>query len=805
MWGFISAISLVIGSVIGTWRLPRQSIRAVLMSFGGGALLFALSVELFAHRLHQSHGDGEHDSSNVVWVMEAAAVLGGLLYEGLNKALSSGGGEFRNSVTLRRKFHELRAMSLKRLVKRLSKLPLLSSLTTDELRYLVQHNMHHERFHKSDVIFHRDSPEKAIYFILSGCVEVLLFEEDENAVCPPSPKKPEGAESLTLSCREKVVDRMVLGRDQLFGDVAVLTGSDVRTEAKALGPVRSLVMPAREFRRLIDRKPDIRKHLLMRAVERLEKTNILSGLPLKSLIQLSTNAVPVTYEAGQTLIEGHVDGNSPLYIILMGTVDVEREDDGDRELVRSNQVVGSEHLMYARSRPVTAVAAEQVTALQISRHDLDLAVGECEGGLPWLKQKAEDKKKLELECSALPYTTPPASEYSVSLDGTHTPTLETMSFNDDCITSVINGVNADGKIHSKSLSKFCSNHSDGRSASKRSRSGSKVPCSPCVNMDVVIEPLDVLPNSVNAFNDRVNDSTTASSRVSGLSLFGASKERISKDRIGPAESPEIPCSPANRCSKTEGRKQSKAMLGWTEEPVAREDVDLDRVEPFTQEDQQEDLVRTPSKMDETTIEKVNSMERPSIDSPEDIRLSATLNPSASMEELKPTSTMATMDGAGHGGKHAAIMIWLGILIDGVPEAFVIGMMVTASNGQVKAVLPFVIGVFLSNLPESMSSSGTMKAHGMKTPIILAMWWTITLTTAVGAGLGASLFPPDASENPDLVMTIAAVEGVAAGAMLTMIAQTMMPEAFEQGGDIVGLSCLLGFLTALTVKLLPIGD
>merc|ERR1719262_2165454 len=133
------------------------------------------------------------------------------------------------------------------------------------------------------------------------------------------------------------------------------------------------------------------------------------------------------------------------------------------------------------------------------------------------------------------------------------------------------------------------------------------------------------------------------------------------------------------------------------------------------------------------------------------------------------------------------------------------MMVTASNGQVKAVLPFVIGVFLSNLPESMSSSGTMKAHGMRTKYILAMWWTITLTMAIGAGLGAALFPPDASENPDLVMTIAAVEGLAAGAMLTMIAQTMMPEAFEQGGDVVGLSCLAGFLCASSVKLLPFGD
>mmetsp|Transcript_76685 Transcript_76685/g.173453 ORF Transcript_76685/g.173453 Transcript_76685/m.173453 type:complete len:107 (-) Transcript_76685:97-417(-) len=104
----------------------------------------------------------------------------------------------------------------------------------------------------------------------------------------------------------------------------------------------------------------------------------------------------------------------------------------------------------------------------------------------------------------------------------------------------------------------------------------------------------------------------------------------------------------------------------------------------------------------------------------------------------------------------------------------------------------------------MSSSGSMKQHGMRVSTILLMWLTTTVLTAAGASLGAVLFPPGSGGDFWQELAVVSVEGLAAGAMLTMIAQTMMPEAFEQGGDIVGLSCLAGFLCALSVKLIPIG-
>lgn len=190
--------------------------------------------------------------------------------------------------------------------------------------------------------------------------------------------------------------------------------------------------------------------------------------------------------------------------------------------------------------------------------------------------------------------------------------------------------------------------------------------------------------------------------------------------------------------------------------------------------------------------------------------------SCPVSPVSEQGSVASGDEGAHGqsgGAHRAVMIWLGILIDAVPESLVIGILVnrTAVAGDdaytrfsrtTGAVLPFVIGVFLSNLPESMSSSGSMKAHGMRVSTILTMWFITTLLTAAGASMGAIIFPPRLGMDDSTELAVASVEGLAAGAMLTMIAQTMMPEAFEQGGDIVGLSCLAGFLCALSVKLVP---
>lgn len=150
-------------------------------------------------------------------------------------------------------------------------------------------------------------------------------------------------------------------------------------------------------------------------------------------------------------------------------------------------------------------------------------------------------------------------------------------------------------------------------------------------------------------------------------------------------------------------------------------------------------------------------------------------------------------GAGAG---AALAIWLGIAIDGIPESLVIGTLAIDPEG---VSLAFIAGVFLANLPEAMSSAVSMRSNGMSRARILLMWSSLCLLTGVGAFLGATLFPPE--QEGWLFFLVLAIEALAAGAMLTMIAETMLPEAFEEGGSIIGIATLLGFLAALSVAAL----
>lgn len=135
---------------------------------------------------------------------------------------------------------------------------------------------------------------------------------------------------------------------------------------------------------------------------------------------------------------------------------------------------------------------------------------------------------------------------------------------------------------------------------------------------------------------------------------------------------------------------------------------------------------------------------------------------------------------------APVAIWLGITLDGIPESLVIG----ASLIHTHISLSLVAGLFLSNYPEALSSSTGMRQQGFSFPRILLMWSSLTLLTGIGAALGSHFF---VNASPP---TFALVQGVAAGAMLTMIAETMLPEAYFKGGSVVGISTLSGFLVAI---------
>lgn len=142
-------------------------------------------------------------------------------------------------------------------------------------------------------------------------------------------------------------------------------------------------------------------------------------------------------------------------------------------------------------------------------------------------------------------------------------------------------------------------------------------------------------------------------------------------------------------------------------------------------------------------------------------------------------------------KGAPLGIWLGLFLDSIPEALVIG----ASVAQAGLGFSLLAGLFFSNYPEALSSSVGMREQGLRRRTIIMMWTVLMLSTGLFSALG-SIYFAEVSDS-----TFAFTEGVAAGAMLTMIAQTMLPEAYLKGGEIIGFSSLLGFLAAIFFKTL----
>jgi ZIP family zinc transporter len=146
-----------------------------------------------------------------------------------------------------------------------------------------------------------------------------------------------------------------------------------------------------------------------------------------------------------------------------------------------------------------------------------------------------------------------------------------------------------------------------------------------------------------------------------------------------------------------------------------------------------------------------------------------------------------MEGA-EGG--SALAIVLGIVLDGIPESAVLGLTLLEGSGVSVAMLA---AIFLSNLPEAVAATSGLTASGWRGSRVLLLWSGVVVVSGLAAVAGFGLFD-DASPS-----AIAFVLAFAGGAILTMLADTMMPEAFEKGGRWVGLLTTLGFATAFAIS------
>jgi CRP-like cAMP-binding protein/zinc transporter ZupT len=718
-WGVLSAVSLLIGAIIGVWRNPKKEIRAVFMAYGSGALIEALSIELFAHIVHLAEGgssrrlasgNGDGPGKGLVYVAMGMAILGGSCFAGLNKVLNDAGGFARHAASLKEQVGKRRGVFYDRLAAKLQKIPIFAGLEKEELRQLAS-KMKKDVFEEGETIFHHEDLHSPIFFLLSGSVRVDVFRVPELVVVSRGTSRAsskqmvgEVADKLAMLAEKTLIDledpppvlkarssviREVI-RDtstdhsylvqphQLFGELAFITGQSLSANATAVEVSKALKLLTHDFIDLVDESPTIKRFLVTSAAQ-----SMIEDRKMNVSMETLMNDMEMVIFSADEVIYDEVDENTPIYYLILGHIRLTYDNIGDaypstqdplgtsnKRIIRPGKLFGTDNFARNVRIKVTALAHDRALALCLRRDSLRGCTPPTTSKLAWSQAPPPD----------IVLTTP-------------APRSRTPSTQADEFTVP-----------------------EGRD---------------------LLNPLD-----------RDSSITTDPERCSPGTPLGNRRRSSTKESVG-----------------------RRSIVG-------RMDVSVQRMEskPILDGDNQIPQISDVEVLEELDDEGGNG------------------------STVVDSNGKEAEGGHGHGhsnNAHAATMIWLGILIDAVPESVVLGILASTSTSG--SLLTFVIGVFLSNLPEAMSSSGTMHACGVKRTRIMYMWTSIVVLTGVGAALGAIVFPPGSEDKEGAQYAIAAIEGMCGGAMLTMIANTALPEAFEQGGNVVGLSTLFGFLSALFVS------
>ncbi|KAF4670776.1 hypothetical protein FOZ61_008792 [Perkinsus olseni] len=704
-WAALSAISLPIGSTIAIFWPPGQRVSSILLAFGSGSLLEALSIELFGHVLHAT------DDNRVVYSLIAGALIGCLIFVLLNKMLNDRGGFYRHENMISQYVMRVKMKMMESLLRRLKQVPMLSGLRDIEL-YNLAKSLESSRYRAGDLVICDATTSAAAYsplfFVVSG--EVLV----------------------TTRFNDGVESTCVAGPNAIFGQMTLCTGVPVVTTALTQTPVKLLRLPAAEVQRLLLEKDSVREFVSNCAVSRLSQPGtVFADCSEETLARLVSAMTQCELQIGDVLFF-EVDRTCPIYLVILGQIEVWYESDpavaslghgsienefvsegvpvhptGERILFAVSELIGTEHLVYGHSVAAVATATKPTVVFKLQRHDLDQLM-EHDGALRAAMEKYATRQL--------------SGRLQESANTTPRPTFHRSS-------SVVFPGLIDLKL-------------------------------PGPSPEVPV----LRPSMTTAFDRAVpHDPPRLRSYT----------QTFVDNVISTPHS-----TPITRA----GTRHMSAVWADDDYTISKIARHMSPVAAVAHLDVH-DLV---SVCDDESSEASEALSKHS-----DVASGHALD----------NEEVVSVCSDGKSRRHAATVVWLGILIDGIPESLVIGILVSTSS--LNSVITFVFGVFMANLPEAMSSSATMLQYGMSRTRVFIMWSSIVILTAVGAALGSFIFPPIPEDETTLVreVMIAMIEGCGGGAMLAMIAETALPEASHASSvtGLVGTSTVAGFLSTLFVK------
>jgi zinc transporter, ZIP family len=147
------------------------------------------------------------------------------------------------------------------------------------------------------------------------------------------------------------------------------------------------------------------------------------------------------------------------------------------------------------------------------------------------------------------------------------------------------------------------------------------------------------------------------------------------------------------------------------------------------------------------------------------------------------------DNAGGGKSASGLSLLVGSVMDNIPENMALGISLV-TGGAVNIVL--IAAIFISNFPEGLASTEGMKSNGRSKKYILVLWCIAVIIGTISTAIGFAVL----SKASPFIISVAI--SFAAGAILVMLAESMIPEAFEEGGSKIGLAAMAGFAIAFVL-------